>query len=56
MVIQDAYGNRYTYSQLGPIFRIPAPQQHKLGADAFKLEGPQKDASPKAPATAGETR
>ncbi|HEY6653563.1 MAG TPA: lytic murein transglycosylase [Solirubrobacterales bacterium] len=55
IVLQDAYGNRYTYSQLGSISQMhPVPRQRKLGADAFKLEGPRKDASPKAPATAGD--
>ena len=55
IVLQDAYGNRYTYSQLGSISQMhPVPRQDKLGADAFKLEGPQQDASPKAPATAGD--
>jgi hypothetical protein len=55
IVLQDAYGNRYTYSQLGSISQMhPVPRQRKLGSDAFKLEGPQQDASPKAPATAGD--
>jgi hypothetical protein len=54
IVLQDAYGNRYTYSQLGSISQThPVPRQDKLGARDFKLEGPQQDASPKAPATAG---
>ncbi len=53
IVLQDAYGNRYTYSQLGSISQMhPVPRQHKLGAKAFKLEGPQRDAAPKAPAGA----
>jgi hypothetical protein len=42
IVLQDAYGNRYTYSQLGSISRMhPVARQRKLGAGAFKLEGPQ---------------
>ena len=53
IVLQDAYGNRYTYSQLGSISQMhPVARQHKLGAKAFKLEGPQRDAAPKAPAGA----
>ena len=53
IVLQDAYGNRYTYSQLGSISQMhPVPRQRKLGAGAFKLEGPQRDAAPKAPAGA----
>ena len=55
IVLQDAYGNRYTYSQLGQISEVhPVPRQRKLGAGAFKLEGPNKDAAPKTPATAGD--
>ena len=42
IVLQDAYGNRYTYSQLGSISEMhPVARQRKLGAGAFKLEGPQ---------------
>jgi len=32
----------------------PVPRQRKLGSGAFKIEGPQQDASPKGPATAGD--
>jgi hypothetical protein len=54
IVLQDAYGNRYTYSQLGEIAAVhPVPREKKLGAGDFKLEGPKKDAAPKTPATAG---
>jgi hypothetical protein len=55
IVLQDAYGNRYTYARLGEIAAMhPVPRQRKLGADAFKLERPGKDAAPSAPATAGD--
>jgi Transglycosylase SLT domain len=55
IVLQDAYGNRYTYARLGSISQMhPVPRRRKLGSGAFKLEGPQQDASPKAPATAGD--
>jgi hypothetical protein len=55
IVLQDAYGNRYTYSRLGEIAAVhPVPREKKLGAGDFKLEGPGKDAAPKAPATRGE--
>jgi Transglycosylase SLT domain len=54
IVLQDAYGNRYTYSQLGSISQMHAvPRRRQLGSSAFKLEGPQQDASPRKPATAG---
>ncbi len=55
IVLQDAYGNRYTYSRLGEIAAVhPVPREKKLGAGDFKLEGPSKDAAPKAPATKGD--
>ena len=55
IVLQDAYGNRYTYAHLGEIAKVhPVPRERKLGAGDFKLEGPKKDATPKAPATAGD--
>src|SRR5262245_9461615 len=56
IVLQDAYGNRYTYSRLGEIAAVhPVPREKKLGAGDFKLEGPKKDAAPKSPATAGDS-
>jgi hypothetical protein len=55
IVLQDAYGNRYTYSQLGEIAAVhPVPREKKLGAGDFKLQGPKKDTAPKAPATQGD--
>jgi hypothetical protein len=55
IVLQDAYGNRYTYGQLGQIDRLHAvPRQRKLSAQDFKQKGPGNDAAPKAPATAGQ--
>jgi len=55
IVLQDAYGNRYTYSQLGQIARMhPVPREQKPGAGDFKLEGPKEDRAPTAPATAGD--
>src|SRR3954447_6770491 len=55
IVLQDAYGNRYTYAQLGSISQMhPVPRRRQLGSGAFKLEGPEQDASPQAPATAGD--
>jgi hypothetical protein len=55
IVLQDAYGNRYTYSRLGQLAAVhPVPREKKLGAGDFKLEGPNKDAAPKSPASAGD--
>jgi Transglycosylase SLT domain len=55
IVLQDAYGNQYTYAQLGAIAKFHAmPREQKLTAKDFKLETPNKDAAPTAPATAGD--
>jgi hypothetical protein len=55
IVLQDAYGNRYTYSHLGEIAAFhPVPREKKLGARDFKLQSAKKDAAPKAPATTGD--
>jgi hypothetical protein len=55
IVLQDAYGNQYTYSQLGSIAKThPVPRQENLSAKDFKLETPNQDAAPSTPATAGD--
>src|SRR5829696_4576757 len=55
IVLQDAYGNRYTYSHLGSIAKVhPVPRQEKLSGKDFKLETPNKDKAPSLPATAGD--
>ncbi len=52
IVLQDAYGNRYTYAGLGHVESVhPVPKQEKLTADDFKLITPPDDAAPKGPAT-----
>ncbi len=54
IVLQDAYGNRYTYAQLGSISDVhPVPKPRALTAKDFKLVQPREDAAPTAPATAG---
>jgi murein DD-endopeptidase MepM/ murein hydrolase activator NlpD len=54
IVLQDAYGNRYTYAELGSIAKAyPVPKEQKLSASDFKLVTPN-DQSPNAPATAGK--
>src|SRR3954464_4842825 len=51
IVLQDAYGNRYTDSQLGQIAPVhPVPRERKLGAGDFKLERPKNDVAPTVPA------
>ncbi len=55
IVLQDAYGNSYTYAQLGSIEKThPVPRQESLSPKDFKLETPNKDAAPSTPATAGD--
>ena len=52
IVLQDAYGNRYTYGNLGEIVRdYPVPKPQPLSAADFKLITPAKDKKPTAPAT-----
>jgi hypothetical protein len=55
IVLQDAYGNQYTYSDLGSFSQVhPVPRDQSLSAKDFKLQSPKEDAAPKAPATAGD--
>jgi Transglycosylase SLT domain len=53
IVLKDAYGNRFTYAQLGKVSEVyPAPKQPELTARDFKLITPD-DPTPDDPATAG---
>ncbi|HEX3563000.1 MAG TPA: lytic murein transglycosylase, partial [Solirubrobacterales bacterium] len=55
IVLQDAYGNQYTYAHLGSIEKThPVPRQKSLSPKDFKLETPNKDSTPNNPATAGD--
>jgi Transglycosylase SLT domain/Peptidase family M23 len=55
VVLQDAYGNQYTYAHLGSIEKThPVPRQQGLSSKDFKLETPNKDSTPSTPATAGD--
>ena len=54
LVLQDAYGNQYTYAQLGsisPTHPVPTPQH--LSPSDFKLQTPH-DSAPAGPASAGD--
>jgi hypothetical protein len=52
IVLQDAYGNRYTYGNLGEIVRdYPVPKPQPLDAEDFKLITPAEDKKPTTPAT-----
>jgi Transglycosylase SLT domain len=56
IVLQDAYGNRFTYSQLGDISDThPVPEERELKAADFELITPGGDASPDQPATDSDT-
>jgi hypothetical protein len=55
VVLQDAYGNRYTYAHLGVVSKLhPVPRQNTLSAKDFRLTNPNKDTAPTAPASAGD--
>jgi hypothetical protein len=54
LVLQDSYGNRFTYAQVGRLSRVYAvPKQRHLSAKDFQLFTPKHDAAPVRPATAG---
>ncbi|MFL5885262.1 MAG: lytic murein transglycosylase, partial [Thermoleophilaceae bacterium] len=58
LILQDVYGNQYTYSHLGSVARVyPVPKTNvkpsKSDAQAIKANEPQKDSAPTTPATAG---
>ena len=54
LVLRDAYGNRFTYAQLGEVSDVyPVPKRDRLSADDFKLVSPAEPGKPEQPATAG---
>jgi hypothetical protein len=57
IVLQDAYGNRYTYAQLGSLSEVhPVPKERALTAKDFEIVGQGKgggDSKPADPATKG---
>jgi hypothetical protein len=54
VVLQDAYGNQYTYAHLGSIEKThPVPRQQSLSSKDFKLQTPS-DSKPTSPASAGD--
>jgi murein DD-endopeptidase MepM/ murein hydrolase activator NlpD len=56
VVLQDAYGNRFTYAQLGRISDVyPVPKRNRLSADDFRLVSPKADEKPTQAASAGAT-
>jgi hypothetical protein len=56
-VLEDAYGNRYTYSGLESLASsYPAPKDKPLSPKDFELVKPKTDSKPSGPATAGLQR
>jgi hypothetical protein len=55
LILQDAFGNRYTYAELGRVATAypAAKQRTRLTAKDFKLVRPKGDNDPSGPATAG---
>ena len=55
IVLEDDYGNRFTYAGLGSVSKVYAvPKERKLSASDFKLVTPGKDNAPKQAATRGK--
>ena len=47
IVLQDAYGNRFTYAKLGGVVDVhPVPKPRKLTAADFELVSPPEDSAP----------
>ncbi|MDQ3758530.1 MAG: lytic murein transglycosylase, partial [Actinomycetota bacterium] len=54
IVLEDAYGNRFTYAQLGEVSKVyPVPKRQKLSAKDFQLVS--SDNKPTEPASAGHS-
>jgi hypothetical protein len=54
LVLQDAYGNQYTYADLGSIEKThPVPRSQAKDPQAFQLQTP-KDSAPKSTVSAGD--
>jgi hypothetical protein len=52
LILEDAYGNRFTYAELGEVSKVyPVPKRQKLSAKDFQLVS--SDEKPTEPATAG---
>jgi murein DD-endopeptidase MepM/ murein hydrolase activator NlpD len=52
VVLQDAYGNRFTYAEMGRISEVyPVPKEKKLSAKDFRLVAPADDEKPSQPAS-----
>jgi hypothetical protein len=55
VILEDSYGNRFTYAQLGSVADVyPVPRKRKLSSKDFKLVTPDDD-KPKGPASSKAT-
>jgi murein DD-endopeptidase MepM/ murein hydrolase activator NlpD len=54
IVLQDAYGNQYTYAQLGQVAKTHPVPREQTGAAGNKLVTPKAGPAPSAPASAGQ--
>ncbi len=55
LVLEDAYGNHFTYAQLGSVAEVyPVPKRQRLSADDFKLVTPDRSGKPAQAASAGK--
>ena len=55
IVLRDAYGNRFTYAELGEVSDVyPVPKESELSAKDFELVTPDDDKAPDEPASAGD--
>jgi murein DD-endopeptidase MepM/ murein hydrolase activator NlpD len=44
LVLQDSYGNRFTYAQLDAVSKVyPVPKQRKLNSEDFEIAGTKKE-------------
>jgi len=56
LILEDAYGNRFTYAELGEVSEYhPVPKERDLKADDFELISPGKDPKPVGAATDPDT-
>ncbi|MGH2953696.1 MAG: lytic murein transglycosylase, partial [Solirubrobacterales bacterium] len=54
IVLRDAYGNRFTYAELGRVADVfPVPKRSELSAADFRLVSPEGEDEPEQPASAG---
>ena len=54
IVLRDAYGNRFTYANLGEVSEVyPVPKENELTAKDFELVTPDDPGKPTEPATVG---